>query len=648
MAGFPYSNAYANRPIVTSNDPLLLMGEQLMEAWCGRLMMDQIQDRKNRSLHGGILCPACARIHGRITDTVYPLLFLADKKQDERYLQAAKDIFDWAENTVSSPKGYFKGDVNVSLWRGITVFAAISYVEALKYHGHVLDSKTLDKWRSRLKKAADFVYETFHIGYANVNYPVSGALALVLCGEQLEIPKYTAKGKELAKQCLSLFSKHDHFLYGEGPGRDYLSPKGCVPVDLGYNVEESLPYFLQYALFMNDSEVMEQTLVSMKSHLEFMMPDGGWDNSWGTRNYKWTYWGSRTTDGSAAMLAWLAKDDPVFYKAALRNTELLKSCTTDGYLHGGPHYAAHGIPPCNHHTFCHAKPMATLLNYHRERTPTDISSIKLPRETAYGVREFRDIYTWLISTEDWIATVTGYDREYHRRNGHATGGAVSVLSHRKAGLILVASMNEYSLWEPHNMQMNLDPFSMPLTPRLEQVVDGKRYMSISDLEAQVRWPRSNNPMVCTVSGRLVDAEQNDPPSGKIPFNLEYIFDKNVFTIKYKADAAQGTDVHFVLPVVSEHTEHFERELTNPAGIPDSDEKAHPSERATAAGQHRSADFRKLHLSKQDHSVEITSAKAMHVAPVLDSRVFNHVPGFQAIPIVIPGSENELNVAVVQR
>ena len=37
---------------------------------------------------------------------------------------------------------------------------------------------------------------------------------------------------------------------------------------------------------------------SLRAHLEFMLPDGAWDNSWGTRNYKWTYWGSRTSDGT--------------------------------------------------------------------------------------------------------------------------------------------------------------------------------------------------------------------------------------------------------------------------------------------------------------------------------------------------------------
>ena len=33
-----------------------------------------------------------------------------------------------------------------------------------------------------------------------------------------------------------------------------------------------------------------------KKHLEFMLPDGAWDNSWGTRSFKWTYWGVKSSN----------------------------------------------------------------------------------------------------------------------------------------------------------------------------------------------------------------------------------------------------------------------------------------------------------------------------------------------------------------
>ena len=39
------------------------------------------------------------------------------------------------------------------------------------------------------------------------------------------------------------------------------------------------------------------------------LPDGAWDNSFGTRNYKWSYRGSRTSDGCAA--GYGLADDPV-------------------------------------------------------------------------------------------------------------------------------------------------------------------------------------------------------------------------------------------------------------------------------------------------------------------------------------------------
>ena len=63
------------------------------------------------------------------------------------------------------------------------------------------------------------------------------------------------------------------------------------------------------------------------------LPDGAWDNSFGTRNYKWSYRGSRTSDGCAA--GYGLADDPVLQEAFRRNTQLLERCTQDGLLYGG-------------------------------------------------------------------------------------------------------------------------------------------------------------------------------------------------------------------------------------------------------------------------------------------------------------------------
>lgn len=119
---------------------------------------------------------------------------------------------------------------------------------------------------------------------------------------------------------------------------------------MGYNVEETIPSLVGYALVTGDKEALDIMEKTMKVHIEFMLPDGAWDNSWGTRNFKWTYWGSRTSDGCQAGFAALADRDSRFYTAALKNLELLSACTHGGLLYGGPHFRSHGQPPCIHHT----------------------------------------------------------------------------------------------------------------------------------------------------------------------------------------------------------------------------------------------------------------------------------------------------------
>ncbi|WP_315815687.1 hypothetical protein [Paraflavitalea speifideaquila] len=118
-----------------------------------------------------------------------------------------------------------------------------------------------------------------------------------------------------------------------------------------------------YGLLTKDEEVLQAVTRSLQTHMELMLPDGGWDNSWGTRNYKWTYWGSRTSDGCQPAYVLLADRDPRFYKVALKNTELLQQYTHEGLLYGGPHYLSHKVLSSVHHTFCHIKALTTILDH---------------------------------------------------------------------------------------------------------------------------------------------------------------------------------------------------------------------------------------------------------------------------------------------
>ncbi|MFC1764936.1 hypothetical protein ACFL6U_23055 [Planctomycetota bacterium] len=367
----------------------VLLYKRLLTQWCEAMVNLQVMDTSDPKRRGGIACPACGRIHGRNWETLCPFMYMADTTGDEKYLNAALRLFEWSKQ-CDSPDGAWVNSppIKRSSWRNTTVFGAIALAEALRHHGHLLDKTVHDQWMTRLRKASEFIYNNFHFGMAaNVNYPMTGTYALTLLGELFDDARYTAKGRKLAHEARHWFTPQNQLIFGEGRPHDFVSPKGCRSVDLGYNVEESLPALALYSHMTGNEEMADIVTKSLKSHLEFMLPDGAWDNSWGTRNFKWTYWGSRTSDGCQPAYELMSDRDPTFTKAAYLNTRLLEACTHGGLLYGGTHYLSHGVKPCLHHTFCHAKALATLLNA-GVKGGRITTNTKLPREKQYGIRAF--------------------------------------------------------------------------------------------------------------------------------------------------------------------------------------------------------------------------------------------------------------------
>ncbi|MEQ8836416.1 MAG: twin-arginine translocation signal domain-containing protein, partial [Lacipirellulaceae bacterium] len=72
--------------------------KSLLVDWCDGMIAHQIVDPGNPAFHGGLACPACPRIHGRCSDALYPFLHLANVTGDQKYLTAAINVYDWAEN----------------------------------------------------------------------------------------------------------------------------------------------------------------------------------------------------------------------------------------------------------------------------------------------------------------------------------------------------------------------------------------------------------------------------------------------------------------------------------------------------------------------------------------------------------------------
>ena len=363
------------------------MHKALLRRWCDAMLKYQLHDTGDTRLDGGLLCPACMRVHGRSADAILPLVTQWQTDGDERCLHAAEKLFAWSAN-MRRPDGSMNNDTN-SNWNGITVFYANALGETLLWYGDKLPAADRDAWTARFAEMAEYLCQNIERIGGNVNYPITCAYTMALAARLLGGEPFAAKAKQLADFAVTHITA-DGLLYGEGHPMTAVTPKNCRPVDLGYSAEESLPALILYAELTGDEDVGRAVLRTAREHLNFMLPDGGWDNSFGSRSYKWCWWGSRTSDGCLAGFAALSRHDPVFAAAVQKNLELLNRCTHDGLLYGGPMYRTAGEPACIHHTFCHAKSVAALVH---DGCQFPAALPRLPAETAVGTRYYPTIDT---------------------------------------------------------------------------------------------------------------------------------------------------------------------------------------------------------------------------------------------------------------
>lgn len=577
----------------------------LLRDWCEGLLRQQIIDPGNPALHGALRCPACSRIHGRCGDAVLPLLSMAARCGDGRYLKAALAAWQWMKN-VDSPDGAWTNETDPDSWKGTTIFSAIALAESLDWHGKLLDEATRAGMRQRLKRAGSFVLAVFTTEYGNINYAAAGAYGLSLLGHLLDEPAFTAKGRELARQLLAFFTPKDRFLFGEGhPCRQ--SAKGCYPIDLGYNVAESLPSLVNYALLTGDKEVLDTAISSLRTHLEFMLPDGAWDNSWGTRSYKWTYWGSSTADGCQSAFVRLASIDPVFATAALSNLRQLRSCTHDGLLHGGPHFKDQGVAPCIHHTFAHAKSIAAALHHLPDRAKPDTPPA-LPRSLATGVRHFPEIDVHLAALGPWRATVSGCDWSYRPNLYQATGGTVGMLWHQRLGPILAAGIADYLPVEAANMQPVPDGGDFPLGCRVETKLKDTWYTNLHDTTAKIRHETDGATLRIIVETQLLSASGKEPETGPWRFRILYTLTLGSFTILATPLEPAPAEWTLIVPVISRAKE----KLTQ-------------------------SDESRWEIVKPEGVIQVSSNLPLTRLPTPGERAFNLIPGFQVVPFNVKSS-----------
>ena len=512
----------------------------LLARWCDALVKYQVGGTDDPALDGAVLCPACCFAHGRAADSVYALVYEWKRTGARKYLDAAARMLDWTGRNMVTYDGANYNDVKV-YWRGITVFSQTSLGKTLMAFGDDLPKELKEKWTARFRVQTDYLLGFFSngLGDINVNYPITFCEAMAVAWKLLGDDAYRAKGDAMYARVKPLFLDSG-LLAGEGHPSTGVSPRGCRPVDLGYNLEESIPALYHYAALTGRREVAPEIDRLVAGHLRFMLPDGGVDNSMGSRSCKWSYWGSRTSDGLLPALAHYAKHGGKGAVRAIdRHLKLLARCTSEtGLLYGGLYYREAGEPPCIHHTFAHAKSLVDLL---LAAPPEASADEPLPREAAYGHRAFADTATELVAVGPWRASFSANDFYCSDDGMDVGGGSLTMLWHPAFGVVAAATMSDYWYAEFANFQDQRRYVGVEsMTPRIESA-DGV-CSSVRDRAAKVSVSFADGVFAYSASGLLTARKRHKGA----PFRLEYTLDAKGLSVKARAKGK----FRYVLPVVA--------------------------------------------------------------------------------------------------
>lgn len=520
--------------------------ERLLVSWCESLAKHQVMGFEDKEIDGAILCPACHLMHGRAFEAILPFFWMKRHTGNSEWEERAERIFFWADRTLSNPDGSWRNDKG-SDWLGTTVFNAIAIADTLVHFSEEMDSDFKSALISRLRKSEEFLKNRTSLKNNNINYPITNALALELGARILGDESLSIAAKDFLT-VLDDALMPSGLIIGEGIPRSKTSEKGCRSFDVGYNVEETIPSLLRYAELTGDKALKKTAEKILERHMMFFLDDGGWDNSMGTRNFKWTYWGSRTSDGCLPALLSCADDNAYYWSAAEKCLDLYISCTANGLLHGGPGYIEMKENACIHHTFEHAKMLAScLLEGLFDITPAE-ESIEVGRFKPGLHERIDELATHINTGLEYTSTVTFYDWGYKGLNsGHVSGGTMSLLYWKGNGPLLAAGMGEYTRREVYNMQVPKPGYRHEcLDMRIENKVDGKIFSSIYDTEAEEYQDRN----VITAIGHLKDKEGN--VSEKDTYSFRYTFDSDKVTIETSAKSG-----YMVLPIISEIDDNME-------------------------------------------------------------------------------------------
>ena len=477
--------------------------EGLFSRWCVGLLETQLVGTGRRETEGALMCPACGFLHGRAGDAVYPFARMWARTGERRWLEAAENVVDWTELNFRRAGGCYVNDQQ-SNWLYTSEFSQIALGRTLLRYGKRLPPETAAKWRAIFDRLTEWILTYFdRPDRPNINYRAAYCEAMALAWKISGEERFRTAAKKMAQGDVMKCFTEEGFLFGEGRPIDGRSMvRGLHYIDIGYNLEESLPALAAAADILGDEELAARVESSARAHAEFLLPDGAIDNAAGSRAVKWTYYGSRTADGALPLWAWCARRGvPWAVRAIDRTVTLLNKCTgADGLLAGGPDYAAAGEPSCVHHTFTHIKALAELLE---EGAPESASAAPLPREAEYGHKHIDALDVELVAVGPWRVTFSANDNPKGDRRAMVGGGAPVVIWHKALGLVSAGTMAKFHWIEAHNMQAQRHDLEVrSLAPRIESVADGGMFSNLCDAKVTVKAGMDGEDFVSATTGSL--------------------------------------------------------------------------------------------------------------------------------------------------
>lgn len=510
---------------------------------CAPLIGAQIADAEEENF-GAIQCRCCNALHTRAAEAVYPLAAAYKHSGKEKYRSAALALGDWlvSQQIILWEKQQGFWYETPGRWNGPTTFQLLSLVAAYPILKQHLSAESQEKWELAITRAANWSVSGMSESFANINYLATTSASLVFADEVVGKPEYLAKAKELAHIVINKINE-DGFLVGEGhceQGQRY-------GTDLAYNLDMSLGALALYSLLTKDDVVKDATVKALQTHLYFMYPEGSVDDSWGSRSYKWTTYGSKTAHGCQMAFAPLSGEDPRFETAAQLNLIYLGKMMKDGWVGYGPHsWNNPAFFPCIYPTFTRATNLAFAIEYGNYEVTT---SSPIPSQKKNWFAFFPTINVALVRTENLMATITAnpynYGDKHKRERTIPTGGCISNLWSKGYGFLQTSSQTVYERRE--KMHMPIEEALLPLTARIECYEDENYYTNLYETNCKISIENESDAIAEV--GCKGELKSRDFQTCGIEYSLTYKFFADKVVKRLRLHSSSPKKVTVVEPIV---------------------------------------------------------------------------------------------------